>query len=399
KGRSTIKMAQVIFHIDINAFYASAHLITDSSLYGKPVVVCSNQRGSVVTTASYEARSFGVNSAMPLAHAKRLCPNLEVIEVDFELYQELSVKFMNIIRSYSAVMQPASIDECYVDMTEVIKKYEKPLDLAAEIQKNIWEALRLPISIGVAPNKFLAKMASDMQKPRGITVLRIREVSQKLWPLSIESMYGIGQKTVPKLKQMGIETIGDLARFNPDHLKSILGVNAQNFVQKANGYDHSVIDTDVTMKSIGQSKTFKDAMTDLDEIRNAILNELVEVKRRMERQDVVGKTVSFSIRLDDYKTATRSFTFDEYTRDQNLVFERLMSLYDEFEGEGGVSFISVTMTNLLPKDEIIEQLNIFDDLDEITVNDIIQRLNKELNQDLFKTTRSVLKEKSHEKQS
>ncbi|MDE8038923.1 DNA polymerase IV, partial [Erysipelothrix rhusiopathiae] len=203
----------------------------------------------------------------------------------------------------------------------------------------------------------------------------------------------------PKLKQMGIETIGDLARFNPDHLKSILGVNAQNFVQKANGYDHSVIDTDVTMKSIGQSKTFKDAMTDLDEIRNAILNELVEVMRRMERQDVVGKTVSFSIRLDDYKTATRSFTFDEYTRDQNLVFERLMSLYDEFEGEGGVSFISVTMTNLLPKDEIIEQLNIFDDLDEITVNDIIQRLNKELNQDLFKTTRSVLKEKSHEKQS
>ncbi|EFY09628.1 DNA polymerase IV [Erysipelothrix rhusiopathiae] len=392
-------MAQVIFHIDINAFYASAHLITDSSLYGKPVVVCSNQRGSVVTTASYEARSFGVNSAMPLAHAKRLCPNLEVIEVDFDLYQELSVKFMNIIRSYSAVMQPASIDECYVDMTEVIKKYEKPLDLAVEIQKNIWEALRLPISIGVAPNKFLAKMASDMQKPRGITVLRIREVSQKLWPLSIESMYGIGQKTVPKLKQIGIETIGDLARFNPDHLKSILGVNAQNFVQKANGYDHSVIDTDVTMKSIGQSKTFKDAMTDLDEIRNAILNELVEVKRRMERQDVVGKTVSFSIRLDDYKTATRSFTFDEYTRDQNLVFERLMSLYDEFEGEGGVSFISVTMTNLLPKDEIIEQLNIFDDLDEITVNDIIQRLNKELNQDLFKTTRSVLKEKSHEKQS
>lgn len=392
-------MAQVIFHIDINAFYASAHLITDSSLYGKPVVVCSNQRGSVVTTASYEARSFGVNSAMPLAHAKRLCPNLEVIEVDFELYQELSVKFMNIIRSYSAVMQPASIDECYVDMTEVIKKYEKPLDLAVEIQKNIWEALRLPISIGVAPNKFLAKMASDMQKPRGITVLRIREVSQKLWPLSIESMYGIGKKTVPKLKQMGIETIGDLARFNPDHLKSILGVNAQNFVQKANGYDHSVIDTDVTMKSIGQSKTFKDAMTDLDEIRNAILNELVEVMRWMERQDVVGKTVSFSIRLDDYKTATRSFTFDEYTRDQNLVFERLMSLYDEFEGEGGVSFISVTMTNLLPKDEIIEQLNIFDDLDEITVNDIIQRLNKELNQDLFKTTRSVLKEKSHEKQS
>ncbi|AZK44317.1 DNA polymerase IV [Erysipelothrix piscisicarius] len=392
-------MAQVIFHIDINAFYASAHLIADASLYGKPVVVCSNHRGSVITTASYEARSFGVKSAMPLAHAKRLCPNLVVIEVDFELYQDLSVKFMNLIRSYSSLMQPASIDECYVDMTEVIKNYEKPLDLAVEIQQKVWDELKLPISIGVAPNKFLAKMASDMQKPRGITVLRIREVPQKLWPLPIELMHGIGNKTVPRLKKIGIESIGDLANQNADHLKNILGINAHNFVQKANGYDHSKIDTDVTMKSIGQSKTFKDAMSDLDEIRNAILNELDEVIRRMELQNVVGKTVSFSIRLDDFKTATRSFTFDEYTSDQNLLFERLMSVYDEFDGLGGVSFISVTMTNLMPRDEIIEQLNIFDDLEEVTVNDIIHRLNKQLNQNLFKTTRSVLKEAAYEKPS
>lgn len=389
-------MAQVIFHIDINAFYASAHLITDPTLYGKPVAVCSNQRGSVVTTASYEARAYGVNSAMPLAHAKRLCPQLEVIEVDFALYQDLSVKFMNIIRSYSVMMQPASIDECYVDMTKVIQRYEKPLDLAVEIQKKVWEALRLPISIGVAPNKFLAKMASDMQKPRGITVLRIREVPQKLWPMPIEAMHGIGKKTVPRLKTLGINTIGDLARQNPDHLKSILGINAVSFVEKAKGYDYSVIDTDIMMKSIGQSKTFKDPMTDLDEIRTAILNELDEVVRRMEKRGMLGKTISLSIRLDDYKTAARSYTFENYISDKSMMFERIMSLYDEFEGAGGVTFIAVTMANLMPQDEVIEQLNIFDDLEEITVNDIIQRLNKELKQDLFKTTRSVLKEQIHE---
>ncbi|WZU00053.1 DNA polymerase IV [Erysipelothrix sp. D19-032] len=165
-------MANVIFHIDINAFFASAHVITDPSLIGKPVVVCSNHRGSVITTASYEARQFGIQSAMPLSHAKRLCQDLVVVEIDFDLYNDLSRRFMDIIRSYSTKLQQASIDECYVDVTDVIRNYPKPLDLAVEIQQRVLKELKLPISIGVAPNKFLAKMASDM---RNLTVLLCRE--------------------------------------------------------------------------------------------------------------------------------------------------------------------------------------------------------------------------------
>ncbi|CAM4223588.1 DNA polymerase IV [Erysipelothrix inopinata] len=384
----------VILHIDINAFYASAHAVVEPELAGKPLVVCSNHRGSVITTASYEARKFGINSAMPLSYAQTLCRDLVVVPIDFSLYQDLSSKFMNIIRSYSTLMQPASIDECYVDVTEKIKEYERPLDLAYEIQTRVYRELKLPISIGVAPNKFLAKMASDMEKPKGITVLRIREVQSKLWQLPIEDMHGIGSKTVPKLQKMGIKTIGDLAQANEDSLRNTLGVNTQNFINKANGIDSSPIETDTTAKSIGQSKTFTHPMVELDEIRNAILFEIKEIERRLLNRDMVGKTITFSIRLQNYKTAARSITLDEPTQSSDVIFEKVMGLYDEFDGLDGVTFISISLSNLVYKDEIIEQLNIFDDLTEPTVNDIISRLNQELKQDVFKTPRSLLEKNS-----
>ncbi|QIK70053.1 DNA polymerase IV [Erysipelothrix sp. HDW6C] len=385
-------MAQIIFHIDINAFFASAHTIQEPALEGKPVAVCSNHRGSVITTASYPARVFGVQSAMPLAHAKRLCPDLIVVDMDFELYQDLSKKFFDIIRSYSTKLQQASIDECYVDVTEVIKTYDKPLDLASEIQQRVLKELKLPISIGVAPNKFLAKMASDMLKPMGITVLRIREVDKHLWPLPIHEMHGIGKKTVPRLIEAGITTIGDLAQQDPEKMRQFLGINAQSFVQKANGIDYSIIETESTAKSIGQSKTFTNAMTELDEIRHAIMVEVSEVERRVKRADMAGKTITFALRMENFKTAARSVTLDSYVDDKNLIFERVMSLYDEFDGQDGISFISVSLSNLVYKDEIVEQLNIFDDLENPTINDIISRLNDELKTNVFKTPRDLLKE-------
>lgn len=381
----------VIFHIDINAFFASAHTITDPSLKDKPVVVCSNNRGSVITTASYAARKYGVQSAMPLSHAKRLCEDLIVIDIDFALYQDLSQKFIKIIQSYSPVLEQASIDECYVDVTNIIKKYKKPLDLAVEIQKRVLDELMLPISIGVAPNKFLAKMASDMKKPLGIQVLRIREVESLLWPLDISEMFGIGKKTVPKLKAEGILTIGDLAKANPDSLRRYLGINTETFIQKAKGYDTTQIEVFAPAKSIGQSKTFPNSMTDLDEIRHAILVEIEQLCKRLDQKDVCGKTITFSIRLEDYSTAARSYTFDHHIFDKNTIFERVMSLYDEFDGLGAISFISISMTNLIPRDDRLEQLNIFDDLDNPTIDDIILRLNKELKFEAFKRSNSILR--------
>ncbi len=381
----------VIFHIDINAFFASAHTITNPELKDKPVVVCSNHRGSVITTASYEARKYGVESAMPLAYAKRLCDHLVVIDIDFALYQDLSERFIQIIQTYSPIVEQASIDECYVDVTNIIKRYERPLDLAVEIQKRVLKELMLPISIGVAPNKFLAKMASDMKKPLGIQVLRIREVENILWPLDISEMFGIGKKTVPKLKSEGIMTIGDLAKANPDSLRKYLGINTEQFVSKANGYDLSQIEVFAPTKSIGQSKTFQTPITDLDEIRHAILIEITQLCKRLDSKDLCGKTITFSVRLDDYKTAARSITLDQHIFDKNLIFERVMGLYDEFDGMGGVSYISIQLSNLVGRDDRIEQINIFDDLENPSIDEIILRLNKELKFDAFKKSVSLLK--------
>lgn len=386
-------MARVIFHIDINAFFASAHLITDDAYLNKPLVVCRNTRSAVVTTASYEARSYGINSAMPLSHAKNLCSDLEVVEPDFQLYSNLSERFINIIRGFSPKVQQASIDECYVDVTQEIRKYKKPLDMAVAIQRQVEKELKLPISIGVAPNKFLAKTASDMLKPRGITVLRIRDVQEKLWPMPIDQMHGIGKKTVVKLLDQGIHTIQDLAEREPESLRSVLGMSAESFIDKANGIDLSPMDYDTSRKSLGQSKTFPKTLYDLDEIRHAIRKEIDEVERRLKSHRIVGRTIQFSIRLEDFKSAVRSITLDHYVDSADAIFERVMVLYDEFDGQGGVDFVSVTLSNLIERDEMIEQINIFEGMEEPSVVQILERLNQSMDGAVFMTPRQLLNKK------
>ena len=218
-------MARVLFHIDINAFFASAEILKKPSLAGRPIAIGSVSRHGVLSTASYEARDYGVHSAMPVYEALRLCPDLELVQPDFAYYRELSAKFFHYLYQYTNQIEPASIDECYMDVTEIIKAYKRPMDLAFQIQNGVYKETGLHVSIGVAPTKFLAKMASDMRKPNGITILRKVELSTKLWPLPIEDMVGIGKKTVPKLKKQGIMTIGDFAsEENENTVLSILGI-------------------------------------------------------------------------------------------------------------------------------------------------------------------------------
>lgn len=384
-------MARVIFHIDINAFFASAHIIEDVALKGKPVVVCRDVRGSVVTTASYEARNFGIHSAMPLSQAKKLCSDLIVVEQDFELYLELSSDFIDIIKSFSPYVEQASIDECYVDVTQAISDYKHPLDLAVAIQDAIMDELKLPISIGVGPNKFLAKMASDMKKPNGITVLRIREAQTKLWPLDISEMFGIGKMTVPKLRALGVKTIGDLNTANFDDLRLILGNRTQIFIDRSNGLDHSELEIESTAKSIGQSKTFADPIYDYAELKDAIAVEVQEVERRAMASGVLGKTVQFSLRTQEYNTAARSITLDQYISDKDDIMERVLYLYNEFEDAGGVTFISITLANLKPKEDIIQQIDIFNIPKETPLDSVIKQLNDNLNQNLFKRASALIK--------
>lgn len=385
--------ARVLFHIDINAFYASAHLTIEPELEGKPVVVCRDVQGSVVTTASYEARQYGIGSAMPLSQAKRLCDDLVVVELDFELYNDLSQSFVNIIKSYSKTVEQASIDEVYVDVTDVIKTYDKPLDLAINIQKQLLDELKLPVSIGVGPNKFLAKMASDMDKPLGITVLRIREVETKLWPLAIDQMHGIGKKTVPRLKEIGVHTIGDLNNVSFDKVKLILGNRTQVFIDYANGLGSAKLNTDASAKSIGQSQTFSKAIFDYDELKEKILKEISQVESRAKASKVMGKTIQFSIRFEDMKPYARSITLDHHINDKEDILERVMGLFSEFEKDLhlGVNFISVTLANLKEIDEIEEQLNLFNINKETDTDHMIDELNNMFG-DVFSRASTLLDE-------
>ena len=272
---------RVIFHVDLNSFFASAEILKNSALEGQPVVVAGLHRRSVVSTASYEARKYGVNSAMPLMMALEKCPDLVVVQGDYSWYEELSKRFFQYLRKFTPFVEPASIDEAYMDVTEVIKKYKRPMDLAWILQKGIYEDLKLPCSIGVAPNKFLAKMASDMRKPMGITILRKQEIAKKLWPLPIGDLWGIGKKSVSILEANGISTIGDFA--NPDNeskILTLLGKHAYTSIQNARGNGNSALSYNSSVQSISQSTTLDSDVSDYDEIKTVFYRLAKSLSRR-----------------------------------------------------------------------------------------------------------------------
>lgn len=202
---------RVIFHIDMNSFYASVEMAYDPSLKGRPLAIAGNakERKGIVVTCAYEARARGVKPPMPLWEAKRLCPELIVKPPNFDRYRSSSREMFQVLREYTDLVEPVSIDEGYMDLTDTPYR-NRACETAKEIQERLQKELPLPSSIGIAPNKFLAKMASDMKKPLGITILRKREVPRILWPMDISEMYGVGRKTAEKLKTLEIEKIGDL---------------------------------------------------------------------------------------------------------------------------------------------------------------------------------------------
>src|SRR5690625_603409 len=303
------KKGRVIFHIDMNCFYASVEMAYNPSLKGKPVAIAGNpeERRGIIVTSSYEARDKGVKTTMPLWQARKLCPELIVMRPNFDRYRKASQEIFKMLSEISPLIEPVSIDEGYLDITDC-EHLGTPLEIAHQAQQMILQKLDLPSSIGIGPNKFLAKMASDMKKPLGITVLRKRKLYQTLWPLPVEDMYGVGKKTAEKLHLIGVNTIGDLAHKDMYDLTHLLGINGERLKNRANGIDHSPVDPEAAneFKSIGHSQTLPHDTTNDSEIR-ALLNDLAgTIKRRMERRDVVGLSVQLMIRYSDRKTITRS---------------------------------------------------------------------------------------------
>ncbi|SFC42541.1 DNA polymerase-4 [Bacillus sp. OV322] len=303
------KKGRVILHVDMNSFYASVEMAYDSSLKGKPLAIAGNveERRGIIVTCSYEARKFGVKTTMPIWEAKKLCPQLILQKPNFERYRKASLAIFDILRQYTEQVEPVSIDEGYLDITECAP-LGSPLEIARSIQQRILETMDLPCSIGIAPNKFLAKTASDMKKPMGITILRKRDVPAKLWPLEVGEMHGIGKKTAEKLHSINIMTIGDLAKAQEFSVKNLLGINGVRLKERANGNDGRLVDPESIHdhKSVGNSTTLPKNTSSEKELV-AILGKLSEkVAIRLKNKGLVGQKIGVTIRYGNLKTITRS---------------------------------------------------------------------------------------------
>ncbi len=355
---------RIILHIDMNAFYCSVHEAVEPERYkGKPLAVAGSVelRKGVIVTSSYAARKRGVRTGMLVPRAKAICPELIVIPPDFDLYRKYSLRFMEIARSYSPLVEPVSIDECYVDITGS-KQFGTPLQIAALIQTRIRQELSLPCSVGIGPNKLLAKMASDMKKPNGISVLRIRDVPNMLWDKPCSHLYGIGNRTADKLNKLGIHTIGDLARADERLLTQKFGVSGSWLKNAANGLDSSPVNpVREQSKSIGHTTTLPRDFHDPAQIRRVFLNLADQVGRRLRRQRLVAGTVQITIRDPRMKTITRAATLASPTDISDIFYKEACRLFEANWREGSpVRLLGITLQNLQLKEYAAVQLDLFD---------------------------------------
>ncbi len=382
-----VKRARIIFHVDMNSFYASVEMAHNPKLKGKPLAVAGNpeERKGIIVTSSYEARAKGVKTAMPLWEAKKLCPELIVVRPNFERYRETSRKIFQLLAEITPIIEPVSIDEGYMDVTN---HPTHPLQLAKQIQKRLLDELDIPCSIGIGPNKFLAKTASDMKKPLGITVLRIRDLPTKLWPLPVDKMYGVGEKTAEKLKKMNIHTIGDLAKADMYTVSQVLGINGERLINRANGRDPRPVDPDSVneFKSIGNSQTLPHDTTDLTEMRQ-ILSQLAErVEERLKRRELKGKTVQLMIRYSNRKTITRSRKLDRFIDDKDTIMEVIQDLLSEHWSHEPVRLLGVTVQDLLEKQYVVEQLDLFTYQEvekKLAIHETVEQLREKFGEDTF----------------
>lgn len=385
-------MSRVYFHIDLNAFFASCEELLDPSLKGKPLVVGGKSRRSVISTANYEARKYGIHSAMPMQQAEKLCKDLVIVNGHYAFYSDMSHQFMQIIHSYTDLVEKASIDECYADMTDVICRYPKPLDVAFEIQRRVLEETGLRCSIGIGPNMFLAKMASDMKKPMGITVLRIRDVPEKMWPLPIKEMQGIGKRTVPLMEDLNIHTIKDLATYqNLNALKPVLGKNIESMIKRANGYDDRTLMTDYDSKSMGISETLLEDVTDYDELRGLIRTLCRRLSKRLKEAHKAGYHVSMRICYYDFRNANKSKKLSAPIWTSDDLFVQAMILFDSsYEEEEAVRLIGVSVSDFASEEFLAKQVSLFDAPEEESTSEILHDLNHQLGTQAFVRASSLL---------
>jgi len=338
---------RAIIHVDMDAFFASVEQRDDPTLRGKPVVVGGRSRRGVVAAASYEARPFGIRSAMPMMEALKRCPSLVVVTPKPGRYGEVSEQVFGIFRRFSPLVQGLSLDEAFIDVTACRKLFGEPEEIARQIKALILEETGLTASAGVATNKFVAKIASDLDKPDGLVVVPASEVETVLAPLPIERMWGVGPTAAAQLHAAGFVTIGDLARSTEARLEELLGSWGVEVHHLARGLDDREIITDEPAKSLGAEETFETDLVTLADIERRLLAQATRVAHRLFRAGLYGRTVVVKLKYSDFTLRTRRVRLPEPICDVDSVYRAACALLPRFpEPEAGVRLTGVAMSDL-----------------------------------------------------
>ncbi len=383
--------SKVIVHIDLNAFFARCEEIKNPALEGKPVAIGHDGRGGIVSTCSYEARKYGVSSAMPMFKAKQLCPKLIILPCDYHFYSVMSKTFFNFIKRYTKLVEAASVDECFADFTLPLKNVKDAVGYFKQLQEDLFMETGLKCSIGVSTTKFLAKMASDFQKPLGLTIIHKRDIAQMLFPLKIESMFGVGKKTAPRLKALGIVTIGDLYKrmcSEDNEIKIILGKSFYTLKEWLEGKGSDEIEMEKwDPKSIGNSTTLPFDTDNFLQIKEHFLDLAKEVAQRAKREEKLGHTIQIVVKDTNFKSYNKSLTLDNATNDYKVIYDNACRLYEQYFTGYVVRLVGITLQNLIDSKEMAVQISLFDyekHEEENATKLLINELNRSLKKPLLK---------------
>jgi DNA polymerase-4 len=324
-------MERWIIHADMDEFFAAVEKLDNPALRGKPLLVGGDPAGrGVVSTASYEAREFGCHSAMPMARAIRQCPDAIVLPVRGKRYRHVSEEIFEIMGEFTPLIERLSVDEAFLDITGTERLLGPPPRVAADVKSRVKSRTGLTVSVGVAPNKFLAKLASDLEKPDGLTIIEPDRIHEVLDPLGIRKLWGVGPAAAKRFEKLNIRTVGQLRKASPDMICAQLGSGGEQLQRLAAGLDDRPVTPDSRAKSIGQEQTFGADIDDLDELTRVLLDQTQQVARRLRQNQLKARTVTLKLRYGDFTTLTRSTTSDEPTDVTELLWRRAHGLLTDW---------------------------------------------------------------------
>jgi DNA polymerase-4 len=365
-----------ILHVDMDAFFAAVEQRDHPELRGKPVIIGADPQGGsgrgVVSTCSYEARKFGVHSAMPVSRAYRLCPNGIFVPPNGRLYREVSHAVFEIFNRFSDMVEPISVDEAFIDVTGSLALFGSAEKIARQIKQQIHDEQGITASVGIAPNKYLAKIASDLEKPDGLVIVDADAIDAFLAPLDIKRLWGAGEKTVERMRAAGINTIGDLARLSEDLLDKKFGKMGRHFYRLAHGLDERPVEGGHEAKSVSNEMTFGEDTFDTELIERTLFRLCEKVGYRLRQDNLRGRTIHLKLRYEGFDTITRNRTLDHNTNATQTIYEVVSELFHKnYQKSRKVRLLGAGVSGFDEKPGV--QLSLFDQKkDDLSPIDLLE---------------------------